>query len=360
MSQQEQADYSDSVDLSYTIPSNSSVIFFLSRGSYHSGEVTYELSDKPSSGDEIEIDVKISYYRDSILTRSKVCVLDRDDGRGIGFFTPKWTYGTPSWLLRLKFTTIVRFPRVESSSQPLVINSLESDLNNWSQHMASLESQTLFNNVSLQSSNAAITIDAISAISGSFKTSNGPITGSFNVSKSLELHSSNAPVNVQVSLENDPTAEATILDIKTSNGAIKVPVTLISTDAKADDPASFLVSTTTSNAPLAVTFPEAPSTRLSPFYVLNLTGKTSNAPVSVTLHPTYEGSLSLSSSLFSPKVTTGSSSDPSGENRSRTVAITKIVGKALEANVWWGNAYTAQKGKVELKTSNAFNVVTLL
>jgi hypothetical protein len=75
-----------SVDFSYTIQSNSSVIFLFSRGSYGFGEVTYELSNKTSSGDKIEIDIKMSYYTPLMVARTRVCLLARDGGRGIGFF----------------------------------------------------------------------------------------------------------------------------------------------------------------------------------------------------------------------------------------------------------------------------------
>ena len=72
--------------VSFSVPSSSSLIFLRSRGSYDiSSSVTFQLSDKP--GDDIEIEVAMSYFNNAALDRAQVCLLERDEGgRGVGIF----------------------------------------------------------------------------------------------------------------------------------------------------------------------------------------------------------------------------------------------------------------------------------
>ena len=71
---------------SFSVPSSSSLIFLLSRGSYDfASSVTLEMSDK--SGDDIDIEVIMSYYNIAALDRTQICLLERTEGgRGVGIF----------------------------------------------------------------------------------------------------------------------------------------------------------------------------------------------------------------------------------------------------------------------------------
>lgn len=117
----------------------------------------------------------------------------------------------------------------------------------------------------------------------------------------------------------------------------------------------------TTNAQLDVNFPYAPS---SPFSILELTGKTTNAGTNVKLHPTYEGSISLkTSSVFSSGLLQRQGvEDPSGQGRHRTVAMRKVTKSVLEAGVWWGDDPDEDegKGKVEVSTTNSNNIIQLV
>ncbi|KIJ40097.1 hypothetical protein M422DRAFT_256921, partial [Sphaerobolus stellatus SS14] len=75
-----------STSVSFSIPSSSDLIYFLSRGDYGFGSLRFELSDKDK--DDIEIEVTIKYHKREMWRRSQVCSLERDAGRsrGIAFF----------------------------------------------------------------------------------------------------------------------------------------------------------------------------------------------------------------------------------------------------------------------------------
>ena len=103
-----------------------------------------------------------------------------------------------------------------------------------------------------------------------------------------------------------------------------------------------------------IEFPAAP-----PDSILKFAGKTSNAGVSVSLNPAYEGSLLLeTSSIFKSRINQDKSVvDPSGRNRKRSLKIKQIGRKVVSGDVFWNDA-TEQEvskaaGSVYMRTSNA-------
>ncbi|KAF8589476.1 hypothetical protein K439DRAFT_1612703 [Ramaria rubella] len=350
-----------SSSMSFIIPVSSNLIFLMSRGSYDYGSsIKLEISDNPR--DDVEIEVVMSYYSNAARNRAQVCLLERDEGaKGVGFFTPRRYYpDSPRLEDRIKFTTTVRLPRPNSLKNPLLINAFETNMGIWAHHITSLEDSVIFKSLSLHASNSKIHADSVSAISARLATSNSAIGGSYNISHSLVLSTSNSPINADIRMENRDGHTPTELELKTSNSRIRTSITLVSTDNSVSFPPSFSVSAKTSNGPLDVTFPDAPS---SPFSHLEFTGKTSNSPANIKLHATYEGSISLSTSSHSESslLSQRNSQDPSGKGRHRTVDIRKMVKGALDAGVWWGDDSNKGegKGKVVVKTSNAKNTVDL-
>ena len=103
-----------------------------------------------------------------------------------------------------------------------------------------------------------------------------------------------------------------------------------------------------------IKFPAAP-----PDSILKFAGKTSNAGVSVSLNPAYEGSLLLQTSLiFKPRINQDSSVvDPSGRNRKRLLNIKNIGRRVVSGEVFWSDATEKEAagsaGSVLVHTSNA-------
>jgi hypothetical protein len=74
----------------------------------------------------------------------------------------------------------------------------------------------------------------------------------------------------------------------------------------------------------------------------------------VTLHETYEGKLSLTTTFHRPDIYVDKEvEDPAGEKRQRFVDIEKArIGK-LEGSVRWGEEDGAEKGVVNIETTFA-------
>ena len=103
-----------------------------------------------------------------------------------------------------------------------------------------------------------------------------------------------------------------------------------------------------------IEFPAAP-----PDSTLNFGGKTSNAGVSVSLNPAYEGSFLLETSKYSKTHINADRTvvDPSGRDRKRWFNITQVGGNIASGEVSWDHAIEQEvsraAGSVNLVTSNA-------
>ncbi|GJJ08399.1 hypothetical protein Clacol_002615 [Clathrus columnatus] len=346
-------DYDFKEYFSYSIPSSSKLIYFLSRGNLGYGSLQFVLAD--DAGDNVKVDVVARYSRRSILDKSRICHLTRNNNneQGIGFFTPQ-TRGSISSRDMVHFTVTIQFPRNQNSVQePLLIQGLDTKMGIWG-HSLFLDNLVRFNQINLHGSNSPIVIKNVLLENADISTTNSPITGSFTIERKTTLKTSNARIDVDVTMINRDGTQPTIAKLSTSNGAVTAPITLVSKGTNSDQPSAFDVSAKTSNAPLTLSFPDAP---IDPFSILNLFGSTSNAPVKTTLHPTYEGNILLQTSVFGPSLEQSYASDPSGQGRDRIIYTQRTRGK-LSSDVKWGENSTAN-GHVSLKTSNSPNTLYL-
>jgi hypothetical protein len=190
--------------------------------------------------------------------------------------------------------------------------------------------------------------------------SNGPISGSFNASKRLELTTSNAPIRANIGLKNDDDPDHTVkLCIKTNNSCDTLPYFLRSAADISCSPIDarisllsdnkFKVVTTTSNGHVRVKFPH--STVDS---VLHLFAATSNFPAAVGLNPAFEGTFKLRTNIFRPSVNVSEVEDPAGEDRERIVEKESGPRGAVEGTVQWvPDDDEKEQGSVVVKTSNS-------
>lgn len=342
-------DYTFRESFSYTIPTSSDLIYFLSRGNGGHGSLQFTTSDDVAQ-DSVIVDIVVEYNKFETIQKSNICLLSRNvNERGVGFFTPRGIFSRDS----IRFTVVVKFPR--SSNEPLSIKGLDTQMGIWSQFL-SLGNLVEFNRTSLRSANTPIAVHDVFVGDADFRTSNAPITGSFTTTKKLVLKTSNGAIDVVITMKNVDPSKATIAELETNNGLIKAPINLISESNDPDLPALFTVKAKTSNSPLTLSFPEAP---ISPFSILNLVGSTTNSAIKTTLHPTFEGHIRLESSVFGPTLEQTYVEDPSGQDRVRVVSAERVGGRKLSANVQWGENSPPGSGKVSLKTSNSPNVLQL-
>ncbi|KAL4259465.1 hypothetical protein AB1N83_008607 [Pleurotus pulmonarius] len=350
----------------FEVPYDLDTMLFLARGSA-GGTFTVVSTDEVR--DTAQVVVVVSYYHEEFRDRAKVCQIKRGEtAAGIGIFTPKWDTRRPSREQRLGFSVVVTLP-ANSSTKPLEIKNFEADMPLFGLAVEDLHDSVSFASITLVSSKMFIAARSLVAknallrtsdgpISGSIDspnlrliTSNAPISGTFNASKSLHLLTSNAAIHANIGLSNDDDYSSTAL-LQTSNGPIRSFINLLRSEESPFAGGIYHIETITSNAPLSVDFPVAPVNS-----TLSLDGKTSNAPATVSLHPTYEGRFKLITSLFTPVLEKSSVDDPSGRGRERSIESRSSRG-VLSGRVQWRGSDKSE-GMVQVKSSIAPVVLKL-
>ncbi|ETW74815.1 hypothetical protein HETIRDRAFT_482614 [Heterobasidion irregulare TC 32-1] len=325
------------------LPFDSDTLFLLSRGSLSHGIVRIIEDDHVGAGDKVQVSIEVRYYSQEALSRANVCSLTRGHREnGIGIFTSDHRENRREQ--QLQFDVTVRLP---SDAETLYIPAFETDLKLFAHYLGPLASAYTFGSVLLKTSNFPIDVQSIDAYRAKISTENAAIRGSFNVSTSLELATSNAPIEADVSLYNSQSNHATSLRLATRNGPIKAALRLYTDSLRS----SFKVDATTSNSPLTITNNVSP-----PDSILRLSAETSNSPAHVLLASAYEGTFSVGTSLFSPVVDRNTrKEDPSGRGRERSVNVRNVRGGVVEGAVSWEPSELPRggAGEVSLRTSNS-------
>ncbi|KAH9171093.1 hypothetical protein EDB89DRAFT_1194704 [Lactarius sanguifluus] len=327
-----------------SLPTDAVDIFLLSRGLHAFGHLEIiEAADR----EDIGVEVVVGYHDDSdLFERSSVCTLRRgDNGHGIGIFTPRFDH-PPRHHERERdlifFNITLSLPE---GKEVTTVPHFETRLPLFSQIVAGLPTHT-FGSISLHSTNRPIFAHI------SIHSRNGPIEGTFNTSSSLDIDTSNTPVRVVVNALNQNSSAPTNVKIRTSNSVLSADLSLISTFENSTSGA-FTVVTRTSNSPLEVNFSDH-----APDGLLKLDAHTSNSPVEVRLHPSFEGTFKLRTSVFSATVSPDLEVvDPAGRDRKRSVNVSTIgrFSRIVHGDVAWKPEDEALKpdSKVEVSTSNS-------
>lgn len=118
----------------------------------------------------------------------------------------------------------------------------------------------------------------------------------------------------------------------------------------------FRINTVSSNSVVEANFPVAPNS-----HTLYLKAHTSNSPISVNLHKTFEGTFSLGSSRWIPPTIQydPEATDPSGEGRRRKVQYIRPQRGHMSGSVSWSAVERTDLGVVEASTSNSPAHITL-
>ncbi|CAE6455466.1 unnamed protein product [Rhizoctonia solani] len=195
-----------------------------------------------------------------------------------------------------------------------------------------------FAGLDLQTREAPILLDSIIVSAGynaTVHSRNAPIRGDLVVLDGwAELETKNAKVEVGLS------ARSGGVDVKTSNGPVVATLDL-------QKGKEFNSSFFTTNGHLTVNVTSLPTGSK-----LFLDAQTSNAPASVQIHPAYEGTFELVSSVVAPAVVVGD------EREGRKVKV-KREGRHVTGSVWWEDNVVREGGEIVVGTSNAPNVLLL-
>ncbi|KAG6906538.1 hypothetical protein DXG01_013416 [Tephrocybe rancida] len=338
---------------SFEIPISSEALFFLARGRVAGGvKVLYG-----GDSSDVFVGVKAFYKLEEALDGIQVCAISRGEGEnGLGIFVralffsesfrlkafqaPNWSSG-PKRGVRFEVTIVL--PQAAAGSV-LNLKSLKTDMPLFAQHVGDLDGSVHFESVDLRTANMPIYVESLEAEKSSVITANGPIEGHFHVSSSLALLTSNAPVKVQVSMFNNDD-DFTTLDIGTVNGAVEADLSLESAN---ETGGKYKLTAKTANAPLDLHFSDAPVDS-----VLNVNAHTAVAPATITLHKTYEGTYTASTSLSRPRVIyEHEEEDPAGKGRQRKINW-QIRGSTVSGSARWGDDDKELLGSVGVHTSLA-------
>jgi len=331
--------YPGSAQLTFHLPVSSDILYLLARGPLASGSVT--ILDSEDGRDTVQVDVVVNYHNQNVLDSANVCSLRHGSReKGVGIFTPKvWEHRARDLL---QFNIKVHLPVRHSH---LRINAFETDLPLFRHEVGDLGKTVEFQRLSLMASNQPIIVKSLYANNANISTSNGPITGSFNTSTSLELRTSDSFISANVGLLNEPSGKATELVIATSNGRIDSTISLSSSRSIGG---SFNVITDTSNKALSVKYDTSPVDS-----ILRHEAHTSNSAATVSLHSAYEGPFSLQSSNVAPSVIQRHGiKDPSDQGRQRSVN-TFSVGGYVAGEVHWGQEKKLYGANVHISSSNS-------
>jgi len=191
------------------------------------------------------------------------------------------------------------------------------------------------------------------------RTSNGAITGRYQVNDTLVLETSNGRIDVELEVEDSGRRiDGTDVVLRTSNAALTASAKLYATHHVQEKSSftsakngRFSLDARTSNGRLNVNIPTIPFDS-----ALKLTGRTSNSPVDVVLdnRGSFEGTYTAETSSYMgmPSVERADAGDE--RNGQRRVLQRLIGGKgSSRGQVFWGRWDKGRDGSVEVRTSNS-------
>jgi len=211
---------------------------------------------------------------------------------------------------RVDFTVTLYLPETEKGTV-LDVKNFETDMPLFAHRIGDLVDGVHFHSISLRAENFPIDVKSLHATKAQAVTQNSQITGTYNVTSSLEPLTSNGNIDVVVNLHDEDIAGLAEVKMHTANGPIHANVNLASKETGGN----FAVAASTQNSPINIDFLSAPVDS-----ALSLSAHTSIAPVGVKLHETYQGAFKLRTSLSRARVIQNQErTDPAGKGRKRKV-----------------------------------------
>ncbi|KAI0330435.1 hypothetical protein GY45DRAFT_755003 [Cubamyces sp. BRFM 1775] len=347
---------------SLAFPVNAQSMSFWTEGSLAHGSFEVSQVDGEVRTDAL-VDVDVWYKVEEALDPARAAVNHvhfPGNKHGLQIVTPHAHHGDERYQLRFRLRLIL--PRVTTNTQtPLMINSLTTQLPQFSHHISQLADGTVFKHVALASTNAAVRVDSVNINVGTIRTSNASIAGNFAATQSLSLATQNGAILADVALPDEGgrgTGGGPSLTMHTSNAEIRSGIILSTGSLRASGSGgTFRVQARTANGPVELSFPHAPANSL-----LNVSASSANAPVRITTHPAFEGTFDVQSTWFTPPsvVQGGPAEDPLGRRRRRDVRMDNSHRGVVRGQVAWEpRDPDAKQGRIVAQTSNAPAVLIL-
>ncbi|KAJ7460977.1 hypothetical protein B0H11DRAFT_2286058 [Mycena galericulata] len=276
-------------------------------------------------GVENFIEVRVTtQYEEEDLKRTRVCQVGNEarNERGI---TVQADTDTPRTVnITVRIPGHLRSHRDISTDLPLFSHDITGDFADW-------WSRTYFRDLRFKSTNASIRYNAgLLAKSAFIQISDGQVQGEFSGNQ-LHVQTSNSPIMIEAIAWMDGLGAGSEITLSTSHGTIQgflgVSNSMVNTTLK--------VNVRTSYA--AVRLDTDPFESISVNSTLIVDVYTSEAPVSVYLHPAYEGTFDLQTTEAQANVDEDQDVvDPSGMARQRTLQrIVEGSHVQVRGNIYW-------------------------
>jgi len=299
--------------------------------------------------------VNVSTYHNSDTPSNsefapRICGMNSpvDGIHGVGVFDAVSPYDVEHKVPETQTNITITLPRTVNGD-PLVISNFIVSMGAFSQQIGNLSS---VNFESIYLSSKTVQVEALSADHAVIRTNESPIEGDFEVTDTLELDTANAPIRVGVKMVNDR-GIFTRLKMTTSNSPITADLELTgSKDYNEFASGRFSIEARSTNAQVVIRHLSA-----SVGSTVMLNAETTNAPMDVQMHPTYEGSFALKTTNAKHNVDCLSckdTNDPEGHGRSRKMTLKQIQGGELASGyVYWGEGYDGRhRGEIRMETTN--------
>ncbi|KAH9067777.1 hypothetical protein EDB87DRAFT_1678160 [Lactarius vividus] len=333
--------------VSLSLPVDSDALYLVARGALASGDLY--VSESPEVKD-VYVKVFVHHRGSIALSRATVCQLSRGDGQvGVGIFTPRRWY-IPS-RDTLHFVVEVKLPANRDAIR--YVPSFQADLPMFALDMGDI-SAFRFGDVSLRSTNSHIKVKGAIASTFNVHSVNGGISGAFNISKSLTIVTTNAPVSVKIGALNGESEKPTEVFIQTTNGRINAGISLMSNSSSGTGGA-FGVNTHTTNSPIEVIYDDSPVDS-----ILKFDAASTNSRVHAALHRAYEGTFALATTnggvVFDRL---HNHEDPSGQGRKRSLTKRYVGRNRVFGKVEWVPPSSDHDRSSSVNVATTNDVITL-
>ncbi|KAF8829567.1 hypothetical protein HHX47_DHR3000488 [Lentinula edodes] len=325
--------------VSFDIPANSDLIFFISRGQPTKGHLTVT-SNRMRRLETIAVNVTAEYDHRGHLEQTKACYSENDTEGGIMI----WAKDIDSSLLP-SFNISIELPWSS-------FRDFSTDLSGGAYTQSfgdffDLWSPNGFAVVRLKGGNETIRSLGMFAESAFIQTSDAAVSANFYSSDAVHIRTTNAPIDGVVWAFGQKDEAITEVSMKTNNGHIRAALTMAS-DFNA---VKLNASLHTTNGVLNVTMPRMPF--LDPDYKFIIDASTTNAASSVFLSPDFAGTFDLRTSHNGKTQVRWDSGmrDPWGKGRKHKLDMAHYEDVHKSGKVYWGDEAPETMGDIRVKTT---------
>ncbi|KAG2150535.1 hypothetical protein DEU56DRAFT_729003 [Suillus clintonianus] len=303
-----------------------------------------------SSVTDTTISITMQASNVDLFDRTLVCFALSNNATGLAIYIPD----NMTWNDQLLFNVTLLYPRSSVTSR---VDSFATYLPLFTQTFGDFGDYVNFEKVSIEGPVSKIFVDSLEAHQILVETSLEPIFGQFSASRSLFVSTIQAPINVNISLFNDPDSYLpTYVEVSTGSSNLTANVTLNAPNRSPPQRPNFLANMRTFYGEATASFVHAPT---SPPAVLKLRLENDLGPANVMFDQYFQGVFQASTKLGVVSVTQGaaSSMDPYDATLIRGFSEDFVSNTRTYGWIGWGsrsgNFLGGQMGEVVVETSIA-------